>query len=86
MTKRVEWVDDRSLPAGESPRHVDMFDDAETIGAKVAALMARAAALGGRLGGVGAFCAGYIDDESQKLQDAMWLALAPHATGGGAET
>jgi len=80
MTKEVEWVDDRSLPAGQSPRHIDMFDDAETIGSKVADLRARAKALGGELGGVGTFCAGYISNEPQNQQDGMWAALNSSAT------
>lgn len=80
MTKLVEWVDDRTLPPGKSLRHVDMFDDAETIGTKVAALRAKATQLGIQLGGVGTFCAGYISDESRKQQDEMWRALGPNAT------
>ena len=64
-------------------RHIDMYDDAETIRAKVAALTQAAKAAGGAIGGTAMWYAECIIDDDARTQpsfsasekQAMWKAL-----------
>ena len=90
MVKMVEWVENRTAP--NSPRHVDWFEDGSTLAFKVKHMRAQVAGMGGgqsgssrgsgsgssssKLGGVGTFCADYIDGDSIDEVRAMWAALS----------
>ena len=64
-----------------------MYDDAETIHAKVAALVQAAKAIGSAIGGTAMWYAECIDDDellsqpafSKAEKKAMWTALVPPA-------
>ncbi len=70
-------------------RHIDMYDDAETIRAKVAALVHAATVTSSTLGGTAVWYAECIDDDehlskppfSTAEKQAMWEALVPAAWG-----
>ena len=80
MTKVFERKDARSAPPSKSnQRHVEMFDDAATIAAKVAALGEAAAALGGQVRGVAMWYAECLYGPPMMAageRAAMWAALA----------
>jgi hypothetical protein len=78
LTKFFEWADNRS--DASSPRHVSMFDDAETLRAKVAvasAVVAHSSSSSqlGRLRGVAMWYAECVFGESEANVAAMWSAL-----------
>ncbi len=101
MSKVFEWVE-KASPVATRPadsaalathtvaavsRHIDMYDDAETIRAKVAALVHAATVVGSTIGGTAMWYAECIDDDeslskpafSTAEHQAMWNALVPAA-------